>query len=161
MGQIGIIPASATETFNIQNLPEFILMGTNGDIHGAMEVTISGEPTFIVSDRTLSAALAAIGNAGDLNNFFVSKLQQIANGGVGNKNVSLRITNPTAAPLPIFGFSTSKNDGTAVKANQSVVVSSSNVVAIDNRLGFIQSARIYGTTGGNVTVAKKSYMAIK
>lgn len=219
MSKIGTIPANSTTTLNVQNLPEFILLLDDSGfvVSRALEVVISGDNNYNISSQALQEAINKIGNAGVLADFTVFPLAQIANGGVGNKQVDITITNNSASVLEVFGFSTSNNDGTIVRASQSTIVANSNdtysnfeslvftnsnvlnvevefasgwkdrytkieldallsklvpsienlgfpfgslVTAIDNRLGFIKSVRIFANEDGNVTVVKKSYVSL-
>lgn len=215
MSKIGDIPANSTVTFNEQNLPEFLAIGQPTEsafaqIGFALQVNISGDLTYNATSQGLNEAIMGIGNAGNANGN-QQFICQIANGGVGNKQVDITITNNTANAVELYGWSTSRNDGTVVKFDSSTIVGGSNAVyssfealafqtanvesvemefvdgwkdrysvdelfalysmlnyftisveagstiALDNRLGFIKSARIYASESGNVGVAKKSY----
>lgn len=126
MALLGTIASLSTETLNIQNLPEFLQFGTEAVDTVGLEVTVSGRLLISVTNPNLWGAINGVGMAGNLSRTQVIFLAQIANGGKGNENVEIRVTNSGLADLPVYGYSTSKNDGTAVLVNQSTVVANSN-----------------------------------
>ena len=127
MSLIATIPASTKQTINIQNLYEFIVLGeVNSAFSADIEVDVKGTNRIRAKSPQIKT-LNAIGCAGVLTAGLVAQnLVHVANGGQGNEQVQLTIDNKAITALKIYGFSTSNNNGTVVKVQESSIVANSS-----------------------------------
>lgn len=126
MSQIGTLTANATTTFNLQFVPEFLVIGDVSGINIALETVIKGKTRIIAPNPTLFRGLSQVGMAGLLSIQEVSKVYQISNGGKGNETCQIKITNATATTPDVYAVSTGPNDGTVIAVSTSQVDANSN-----------------------------------
>lgn len=125
MAQIGTLAANAETVLNLQFLPEFLVIGSISSTEDyTVESIISGKSRIVATDGLLNRALNSVQNAGVADR--ASVIQPLANGGKGDVTVQLRIFNPAATPIALFGASTGKNDGTVITRSTSQIDANSN-----------------------------------
>lgn len=138
MSQIGVTVVNGTATLNPQFLPEFIVIGNSGVLTAANEptslsVTVGGKERINVSGVNLVKFFGAVnGNlsgASGGGSVPLGNIYRIAYGGKGAENVQIRISQAAAgAAQPVYGFTSSKNEGIVVNAfTQSIQASSSQL----------------------------------
>lgn len=127
MSLIATIPASTKQTLNLQNLYEFLVIGlVDSEFNANIELDVRGTNR-IRGKATQLKTLNAIGSAGVLSEVHpASNILQVANGGQGNEQVQVTIDNLAETSLNIYGFSTSNNNGTVCKVQESSIVSNSS-----------------------------------
>lgn len=139
MPLLRILPPDSTETYSLQNIYEYLVLGSIADTEGNLtnnfsniELTISGRQrqnirntvllkliNLIISNNSYSDPEAAV--------FPQANILHCAIGGMGNVQTELKITNPNATQeLKIFGFSTAKNAGAVVRLDESRIVANSS-----------------------------------
>jgi hypothetical protein len=108
MALLGSAAASTTTTFNIQFLPEYLVFGspeTANTITG-IEVIVRGRPRITINGAALLTTLSKVNIAGVLGTTVaVGRVLQLADGGLGNEQVQINITNGLTA-VNVFAFTT-------------------------------------------------------
>lgn len=134
---IGQTVVGGTVTLNPQFLPEFLVIGSVSNVTGnnaptSLNVTIDGTPRISIPSAALVRAFGAFGGlwatgvaAGGTRDLAIYR---IANGGLGQRNITIQISQGAGgAAQNVYGFTTSKNDGTVVTAKVQTIVANSSM----------------------------------
>jgi hypothetical protein len=128
MAQIGSLPASASAVFNLDFLPEYLLIGETSDanqVASNLSVVTSGVQLFSITNEKRITALAKfdsgiIGNFADLAvSARAASYLRLATGRI-NKATTITATNSTATITPVYAASTNMNNVARRAVEQSI-----------------------------------------
>jgi len=127
MSLIGSFPASASQVFNLDFLPEYILIGSSDEDNQALSnfsVVTSGVQLMSITDVNRLTALAKYDNGGQLSSSalaenMVGSYLKLATGRI-NKATTITGTNGVAAVRNVFAASTNMSDVARRAVEQSI-----------------------------------------